>query len=155
MAAPRRAGVCLWAGICPPTPLPQSAIWGGNFKGIHSSTLVVLLFDSASPFFSYKSDRNLHFSTARVDHSESVGSNFFFFFFLVSTSQPEKVEHNMPRSFLVKKYFSNKKPYYRESQLESQAGKFLLCFGVCYLENNLLLTTRGSHIVIIASSTHL
>lgn len=31
----------------------------------------------------------------------------------------------MPRSFLVKKYFSNKKPYYRESQLESQTGKFL------------------------------
>uniref|UniRef100_A0A096M925 Snail family zinc finger 1b n=1 Tax=Poecilia formosa TaxID=48698 RepID=A0A096M925_POEFO len=30
----------------------------------------------------------------------------------------------MPRSFLVKKYFSNKKPYYRESQLESQTGKF-------------------------------
>ncbi|KAM4572176.1 snail family zinc finger 1b [Fundulus diaphanus] len=28
----------------------------------------------------------------------------------------------MPRSFLVKKYFSNKKPYYRESQLESQTA---------------------------------
>lgn len=30
----------------------------------------------------------------------------------------------MPRSFLVKKYFSSKKPYYRESQMESQTGKF-------------------------------
>ncbi|CAF91442.1 unnamed protein product [Tetraodon nigroviridis] len=30
----------------------------------------------------------------------------------------------MPRSFLVKKYFSNKKPCYRESHLESQRGKF-------------------------------
>lgn len=29
----------------------------------------------------------------------------------------------MPRSFLVKKYFSNKKPCYKESQLESQTGK--------------------------------
>ncbi|KAK2851505.1 hypothetical protein Q5P01_007781 [Channa striata] len=28
----------------------------------------------------------------------------------------------MPRSFLVKKYFSNKKPYYRDSQLESQTA---------------------------------
>ncbi len=36
----------------------------------------------------------------------------------------EKPDLNMPRSFLVKKYFSNKKPYYRESQLESQTGKF-------------------------------
>ncbi|KAK1898366.1 Protein snail like Sna [Dissostichus eleginoides] len=28
----------------------------------------------------------------------------------------------MPRSFLVKKYFSSKKPYYRESHLESQTA---------------------------------
>lgn len=35
----------------------------------------------------------------------------------------EKAEINMPRSFLVKKYFSNKKPCYKESQLESQTGK--------------------------------
>uniref|UniRef100_A0A3Q1F758 Snail family zinc finger 1b n=2 Tax=Acanthochromis polyacanthus TaxID=80966 RepID=A0A3Q1F758_9TELE len=28
----------------------------------------------------------------------------------------------MPRSFLVKKYFSSRKPYYRESQLESQTA---------------------------------
>lgn len=33
----------------------------------------------------------------------------------------------MPRSFLVKKYFSNKKPCYRESHLESQSGKFDFC----------------------------
>lgn len=39
-------------------------------------------------------------------------------------SSEEKPDLNMPRSFLVKKYFSNKKPYYRESQLESQTGKF-------------------------------
>lgn len=46
----------------------------------------------------------------------------------------------MPRSFLVKKYFSNKKPYYRESQQESQTGmlfyftlmaEFHFCFEIC------------------------
>lgn len=35
----------------------------------------------------------------------------------------EKADLRMPRSFLVKKYFSNKKPCYRESHLESQSGK--------------------------------
>lgn len=33
----------------------------------------------------------------------------------------------MPRSFLVKKYFSNKKPCYRESLLDSQTGMLNLC----------------------------
>lgn len=41
--------------------------------------------------------------------------------------QGKKAKLNMPRSFLVKKYFSNKKPCYRESHLESQSGKFDAC----------------------------
>lgn len=43
---------------------------------------------------------------------------------IIPFNLPVKPDVNMPRSFLVKKYFSNKKPYYRESQLESQTGKF-------------------------------
>lgn len=46
---------------------------------------------------------------------------------------------NMPRSFLVKKYFSNKKTCYRESHLESQSGKFDLVLGC-------LLRSRDCHV---------
>uniref|UniRef100_A0A671WAW5 Snail family zinc finger 1b n=2 Tax=Sparus aurata TaxID=8175 RepID=A0A671WAW5_SPAAU len=52
----------------------------------------------------------------RGDPSAPPGIYTSIFFFKVTP------DLNMPRSFLVKKYFSNKKPYYRESHLESQTA---------------------------------
>lgn len=51
-----------------------------------------------------------------MDLSALRRGNYYYFELSV---QPDL---KMPRSFLVKKYFSNKKPCYRESQLESQTA---------------------------------
>ena len=137
LVAPWHTG-CVF-GRRPAHPLryfsPLVTIWGGDSVNKIDSTSLVDLLISLSLSVLQQPEEEIRAHTREFTQ--------VFFFFKVTP------DLNMPRSFLVKKYFSNKKPYYRESHLESQTGKFLplslidwiwcICDCICHVE---LITQR-------------
>lgn len=124
LAAPWQAGVCQWAVICPPSPLRlplafymRRRLWD-HVNEIHSARQCRSALQVFSILPSPVPPGILQLCGSKCVYA-AVGLLAHFFDIL-----QEKADLDMPRSFLVKKYFSSKKPCYRESHLESQRGEF-------------------------------